>query len=217
MNNIMNKMSEQKHHKNPQFGHHLGIWYPFIWRLLGTNRFWSPSMWLPRESALAIDIYIGVWWLLEIVYLFCWKEIGLLGDFFTWLVTILSIFRLTDIMFVLLSIIVKGNYRREGDWPSVNRVILLVILNSIEVMFLFGVLYYLIGILFPEIASVSENINNLFDGLYFSFVTGTSLGYGVPHPTGWLSKFFSVAEATSVILIIITVFGYITGVKKNQK
>ena len=210
-------MSEQTHHKDPPFGHHLGIWYPLIWRLLGTNRFWSPSMWLPRESALAIDIYIGIWWLLEIVYLFCWKEISLLGNFFIWLVTILSIFRLTDIMFVLLSIIVKGNYRRKGDWPSVNRVILLVILNSVEVMFLFGVLYYLVGMLFPEIASVSESMNNLFDGLYFSFVTGTSLGYGIPHPVGWLSKLFSVVEATSVILIIITVFGYVTGVKKEQK
>ena len=210
-------MFSTKEKKEPAFGHHLGVWYPLIWRLLGTNRFWSPSMWLPRESALAIDIYIGLWWLIEIVYLFSWKEINLLGSFFIWLVTILSIFRLTDIMFVLLSIIVKGNYRREGDWPSVNRVIILVILNSIEVMFLFGVLYYLMGKLFPEIASVSENINNLFDGLYFSFVTGTSLGYGVPHPVGWLSKLFSISEATSVILIIITVFGYITAVKKERK
>src|SRR3989338_2417998 len=210
-------MPEQTHHKEPKFGHHLGIWYPLIWRLLGTNKFWSPSMWLQKDSALAIDIYIAVWWLFEIICIafcdFLFKQ----STVYIWLFTILTIFRLSDIMFVLLSILIKGNYRRQGDWPSVNRVILLVILNSLEIMILFAVLYYSLTFLSPEAGATLPKLENFFNSLYFSFVTGTSLGYGTPHPVGKFARFLSIVEASSIILVVISVIGYITNEKRKSQ
>lgn len=210
-------MTEETLQKPPPFGHHLGIWYPLVWRILAFNKYWSPSLWLPKNSALAIDLYLGCWWILEISSVllsskfFHWHGIG------TWIFVLIMLFRFADIMFVLSSILVKGFYKSHGDWPSVNRITLLVIFNALEIMLIFGFLFRAFGILMPEIASTSPELNSFFDSLYFSVVTGISLGYGVPHPTGWLSRLFSMLEASAVFIVVIAVIGYITGEKKDHK
>lgn len=209
-------MTQENHTGIPQFGHHLGIWYPLVWRILSTNKYWSPSMWFPKDSALAIDLYLGFWWLAELVIIilccsvFHWSGIGVLIS------AVLILFRITDLMFVLSSILVRGFYKKQGDWPSVNRITLLVVLNALEIMIMFGILFMTFSSLFPEIASTSPPLNSFFDALYFSFVTGTSLGYGIPNPEGWLSRLLSIIEASSIILVVIAVIGYIAGEKKRS-
>lgn len=210
-------MSEQTHHKEPQFGHHLGFWYPLAWRILATNKYWSPSMWLPKDSALAVDVYIGIWWLIEILCIVFSGCLLSLAKYFGLLLVLIPLFRLIDLMFVLLSILIKGNYRRQGDWPSVNRVILLVVFNALEIMVLFALIFYSLSVLTPSIASTNPELKTFFDALYFSFVTGTSLGYGIPHPIGWLSKLLAIFESSSIILVVIAVIGYITGEKKKPQ
>ena len=202
--------------KAPRFGHHLGLWYPLIWRILASNKYWSPSMWLPKDSALAIDIYIGIWWIIESLcifsgsFFFHWKGIGL------WVIVGIAFFRFFDIMFVLSSILVKGFYRKQQeDWPSLNRITLLVILNAFELMIIFALFFRAFGILTPNIASTSPTLNSYFDALYFSVVTGISLGYGIPHPTGWLSRLLSMIEASSIFIVVIAVISYITSGKRK--
>lgn len=208
-------MKENNTLDKPSFGNHYGIWYPLVWRILATNRFWSPSMWLPKDSALAIDIYVGSWWLLElfIIVLYCnvfhWQGIG------AWILIALVVFRLIDLMFVLLSILIKGSYNKEKEWASVNRITLLVILNALELMILYGILFRAFSVLTPTIAGTNPELDSFFSALYFSFVTGTSLGYGVPVPTGWLSRLFAIVEVSSIILIVIAVVGYIAGEKRR--
>jgi len=133
------------------------------------------------------------------------------------LLVLIPLFRLVDLMFVLLSILVKGNYRREGDWPSVNRVILLVIFNALEIMVLFALIFYALSVLTPNIASTNPELKTFFDALYFSFVTGTSLGYGIPNPVGWLARLLSISEASYIILVVIAVISSITSEKKEHK
>ena len=213
----MNKVSEEIHHKDPQFGHHLGLLYPLTWRILATHRYWSPSMWLPKDSALAIDIYIGIWWLIEILCIVFSGCLLSLAKYFGLLLVLIPLFRLVDLMFVLLSILVKGNYRRQGDWPSVNRVILLVIFNALEIMVLFALIFYALSVLTPNIASTNPELKTFFEALYFSFVTGTSLGYGIPHPVGWLARLLSISEASYIILVVIAVISSITSEKKKSQ
>jgi len=213
----MNKVSEEIHHKDPQFGHHLGLWYPLTWRILATHRYWSPSMWLPKDSALAIDIYIGIWWLIEILCIVFSGCLLSLAKYFGLLLVLIPLFRLVDLMFVLLSILVKGNYRRQGDWPSVNRVILLVIFNALEIMVLFALIFYALSVLTPNIASTNPELKTFFEALYFSFVTGTSLGYGIPNPVGWLARLLSIFEASYIILVVIAVISSITSEKKKSQ
>ncbi len=210
-------MTHEDLQSKPAFGHHLGIWYPLAWHILATNKYWSPSLWLPKNSALVIDIYLGVWWLLEIISVFVCSKlfhwVGIGTYFFVFLVG----FRFLDIMFVLSSILVKGFYKIQGDWISVNRITLLVIGNALEIMFIFAILFRALGVLLPSIAGTLPPLESFFDSLYFSVVTGISLGYGVPHPIGWLSRLLSMAEASSIFIVVIAVIGYITSEKKRVR
>ena len=208
-------MTREEPQLKPEFGYHLGIWYPLAWRLLATNKYWSPSLWLPKDSALVIDIYLGLWWLLEMISIVvcskCFHWMGLGTYVFVFLVS----FRFVDIMFVLSSILVKGFYKIRGDWKSVNRITLLVIGNALEIMIIFAILYRALGTLLPLVAGTKLALDSFFDSLYFSVVTGISLGYGIPHPVGWLSKLLAMLEASSVFIVVIAVIGYITSEKKR--
>ena len=84
-------------------------------------------------------------------------------------------------------------------------------------MFIFAILFRACGILFPGIAGTIPVLNSFFDALYFSVVTGTTLGYGIPHPVGYLSRILSMIEGTSIILLVIAVVGYITGGKRKPE
>ena len=114
-------------------------------------------MWFNCQSALFIDIYICAWWFAEILLT------GLCAGFthwqglFTWFCVALFVFRFIDMLFVLLSILLKGFYRRQGDWISGNRLVLLILANSIEIIFIFAVLYRAFALLVPN---VGNNLNS---------------------------------------------------------
>ena len=84
-------------------------------------------------------------------------------------------------------------------------------------MIIFAFYYRSLGILLPEIAATSPKLSSFFDALYFSVVTGISLGYGVPHPIGWLSRLLSMMEATSIFIVVIAVISYITSGKRKPE
>ncbi len=198
--------------KTPRLGQRLGFLYPIAHKLLETHRFWSPSRWLPH-SAFATDCYIVTFWIIEsiIIYLF-----STCNNFtILWIAISITIFRFLDLMFVLSSILVKGFYKRQ-DWASAHRVTLLVTCNAIELMILFAILYFGFNILTPDIAHTHPPIYNFFDALYFSVITGTSIGYGIPHPIGWLSKVLSMLEGSSIVLVVIAVIGYIANEKSKE-
>lgn len=209
-------MSNKKY-RAPKFGHHLGFIYPLIWRILASNKHWSPPMWLKDDSALTIDIYVFIWWVIELLSITASSFIFNWHGSFMYFILILLIFRFIDLLFVLSSILIRGTYRRIGDWPSYNRVTLLVILNALEIMVLFAIFYYSFSILFPSAASFNPGLNSFFDSLYFSFTTGTTIGYGVPYPTGWISKLLSMMEGSSVLLLVITVISYISNSRRKPE
>ena len=196
----------------PHFSNELGFLYPLAWRILSSNRIWSPAMWLSRRSGLAIDIYICVWWALEAA-LAC--VCGLLSwhGGVVWLCVALLLFRLLDIGFVLFSILLKGFYRRKGDWLSGNRLVLLVLANALEIMFVYAVLYRALGVVASGAAAIMPQLGSLFDSFYFSVVTATTLGYGTPHPTAWLSRTLSIVETLTMVLIVVTLVAYIASAR----
>ncbi len=202
---------------SPQFCNELGFLYPLALRILSSNRFWSPSMWVPKKSGMAIDIYLCAWWLLELlIAIVCGLGLSWRG-YVVWVCVCLLLFRLVDMSFVLLSILVKGFYRRSGEWLSANRVLLLVLANTLEFMFVFAVLYRALGVIAPSAATMEPALRSLPESFYFSVVTATTLGYGNPHPVGWLSRTLSIIETLTVFLVIIALLGNVAGARRAPK
>ena len=197
---------------DPQFGNRLGFLFPLTYKILGSHKHWSPSMWLPH-NAIATDIYISCWWLLELISILLLNPrfetivIGIIVSF--------ASFRYIDLMFVLSSILVKGFYKKQ-DLVSAHRITLLVVFNAIEIMVLFAILYRGFSILTPEIAITEPPISSFFDAMYLSVITGTSIGYGIPTPVGWLSKLLTMLEGSSIVLVVIAVIGYISNEKSKE-
>jgi len=76
-----------------------------------------------------------------------------------------------------------------------------VVIFSLLTIFSFAFLYFFFGITdgstsigFSLAYSRLENLNNLFNSLYFSVVTFTTLGYGDLAPAGW-TRVFAAVEA----------------------
>jgi len=63
--------------------------------------------------------------------------------------------------------------------------------------------------LFPISASLSQPISGSIDALYYSVVTGTTLGFGDIHPKGPLSKAMAIVEVLSIFLVFVIVIGTI--------
>lgn len=81
-----------------------------------------------------------------------------------------------------------------------------ILLIWVGVIVFFGLIYYLIS---SDIAflkhSDTKGAVNLFDSIYFSFITGTSTGFGDIHPEG-LSKFIALVE----VIVGLTLFAMVT-------
>ena len=200
--------------KKPEFGVEKGIWYPLIWRILDTHKYWSISNWLPKGSALAIDIYIGIWWILELVFIFFGFRVFNWTGTGAFILFLFPLYRFFDLSFVLVSILIKRKLKLEETWKSANRIVFLVIMNALEIILIFAFFYYIFGINFPEAACISPKLKNMFDALYFSVVTGSTLGYGTPAPVGWLSKLLAMIETLTFVLIVIALISFAVGVRR---
>lgn len=206
-------MSNNNDKNLPQYGEH-GIIYPSVWRFLSLNKWFSPSMWLPKGSAIAIDIYLMIWWVIEIFgtmithYYSGWRHN------LSWILYSLLIFRIIDISFVVISLLIKGSYRPKSSnqyasvWISSNRVVLHTIFNALEIMFIFGVLFFGFSALMPKFVAFEPALHNLFESLYLSVMTATTLGYVSSYPTSWLSRLLIMFESSFILLVLVMLITY---------
>lgn len=94
-----------------------------------------------------------------------------------------------------------------------------IFLFWIVMIVFFGIIYFLLS-LTPANALVyggqpiTGNIAGLFDSVYFSFITATTLGYGDIAPRGLL-KFFSIVEAVFGLLIFGVVISKLMSSKQD--
>lgn len=79
---------------------------------------------------------------------------------------------------------------------SYRRNILMLFLNYLEIAFSFAVIYASLGLL----GSQAETV---FDYIYFSVVTSTTIGYGDLYPVGNLGKLLICIQAVMVVAFIV--------------
>jgi Ion channel len=184
----------------------LGFLFPIVRRILLLDNWWPPSKYVgkPRRS---LDCYILLWWIFELA---C-TALLIISSSFEWLLIIavpLLTFRLFDICLVLLATLITSHQRSITEWASTNRTVFLVCMNAIEVFIIFAVYHYDLAVLFEV---NDTKIVSFGDALYFSVVTGTTLGYGDISPLSAVSKLLASIQPLVLLFIVISVLAYARG------
>ena len=127
----------------------------------------------------------------------------------------LATYRIADSFCYRLCVLFVDRYKSGWGLRSVNRAIILAIINYIELILGFAVIYVWSG-------SVSATgscrvLSGSIEALYFSCVTATTVGYGDYIPNGHLGQGLVVAEILMAVLLLALVLGaLLTGVRDIQ-
>jgi hypothetical protein len=202
----LTKVNQKNPRWNPKFGSDHGYTYPAIWHILNGIRSITPSKWLPTSNAT--DLYILFWWVIEATYLIA------LTDWLNWRAWVLCaifLYRITDIFLTQMTLLIGPK-----EWASSQRLVLLLLLNAIELMIIYGALYWIFNNTLPILGAFSQKLNGFFECFYFSVVTATTLGYGSPHPIGTIARLVSMVESMHLLLIIVTLISYVRSSNSNQ-
>lgn len=84
-----------------------------------------------------------------------------------------------------------------------NRSLILLFFNFIEVIGSFGVVYAAGDYL-------NKPVDNWADALYFSFITGATIGYGDYHPVNEAGKLLVITQIISTLSFLILFFNFFT-------
>lgn len=110
-----------------------------------------------------------------------------------------------------LCIIFVDRYGQNWGLRSLNRSLILLMINYSELVIGFAALFLNTGSIWN---SQGDSITLKSDALYFSVVTITTLGYGDYHPSDTLGRWLCSAETIMGFVLIILVIGtFLSGVK----
>lgn len=85
-----------------------------------------------------------------------------------------------------------------------------VIATYVTIAILYGGMYFLLGIQEQHIKpNFQRSFEGLFDAIYFSFVTITTLGYGDFEPTSFATKGLVISQLIVGIIIIAVGINYV--------
>ena len=117
----------------------------------------------------------------------------------SWLYIINMYLLLETYLYIFYKIFVpEHNHQRTH-----KRSLLLLFLNFFEVIGSFGVIYAAGNFL-------NQPVSNWIDALYFSFVTGATVGYGELHPVTSTGKQLVILQIISTLAFLILFFNFFT-------
>jgi voltage-gated potassium channel Kch len=192
-----------------------GCLYPLAWNIIRTREWWSPAeIFCPEKDSNCVDRIVVYFWALE-VYI-----AGIVSSrtHFTVLLLIplsFLIFRLLDILFTLLSMLIQQGHGYT-KWRSYRRAIILVMANVLEIIFIFAIWYRTVGTYCLDGGKKIEYFSSFCNAFYFSVVTATTLGYGDMCPADSLSKALPIVETLMVFLIAVVLISFIAGTLTKQ-
>jgi hypothetical protein len=158
-----------------------------------------------KLSSTWTDVYILVVFVLDVVAAGLTEWIPK-GNCFLDIVLFFVIWR---ILFELGSITLFefcfGSYRHVNT--PLQRVVILKLINLLEMIVLFGICYYLPGRY--DCSWMDKSFGSVFDAIYFSTVTGLTLGYGDYVPTHWVLKAVVIIEILFFVVIALSLLAII--------
>lgn len=146
-----------------------------------------------RHSSIYRDISIDIFVVIKIIYSIIVVKYGLITNPIFAGVLIWFFF---ETLLYIPTLIFASDYLTRPR--SYKRSMLLFFLNYIQITIDFGCFYSLKGLL-------NKPFTSWFESIYFSFVTGSTTGYGDFYPVTRLGNFLVTAE-TIVFLVFIVLF-----------
>ncbi len=127
---------------------------------------------------------------------------------------LLVCYRLVDGLNYRLCIIFVDRYKEDWGLRSLNRSLILLFINYLEIIVGFATLYLLTGSVGYK---VGVPLLSRSDALYFSVITITTLGYGDIKPILEIGKWLSLTETIMGFILVVLVVGtFLTGVQDIQ-
>lgn len=128
-----------------------------------------------------------------------------------WLCVAIVTYCLIDGLNYRLCIIFVDRYAKDWGLRSLNRSLILLFLNYMELIVGFAALYLLTGSIGYSKAQI---LSSHAEALYFSVVTITTLGYGDLKPILSIGRWLTIFETLMGVILIVLVIGtFLTGVK----
>ncbi len=84
-------------------------------------------------------------------------------------------------------------------------------------MLLFAVLFLASSHLWPIEGQVTPALAGLFDALFLSVVTGTTLGYGSPLPVGTIARGIAMVECAFIPMVVLVLLAYVRGSGRSAR
>ncbi len=128
-----------------------------------------------------------------------------------WVPWVASLYRLSDFVGITLHSLVRPKSpRRKPMWASRTRTFLFGFVNLFELFLIFAFLY----VRFPGTQFSRGGVKTAltwFDALYFSVVTGITLGYGDISPSSPTAKILCMVQPILVVVVLLPMISYATG------
>lgn len=167
-----------------------------------------------RRRAEAVEWYILAWLILDGIVFVAVGPGAVRERWLARAVTALVILRLVDILQAAVNVTIFDPMDRppgEHQTASVGRALVLGLVNYLEIMVLFAIVYaaYLTRL---------RNAGSWSDAIYFSVVTQATLGYGDLLPTGHLRWFASAQGFLGIgfpILVIGRFIAALPGIREG--
>ena len=153
------------------------------------------------------ECYVLLWFCLVSSLLICWPT--------TFVAAILASYRLADSFCYRLCKLFVDRYHSSWGLRSVNRAIILAVINYVELVLGFAIIYAWSGSI--STGNPSRVLSESLEALYFSCVTATTVGYGDYAPNGSVGQGIVVVEILMAIFLLALVLGaLLTGVRDIQ-
>jgi hypothetical protein len=115
----------------------------------------------------------------------------------------LAAYRIVDSFVYRLCIIFVDRYKPSWGLRSVNRAIILALINYLELTIGFAIIYAWSG----AISSHTHTLTGALEALYFSCITVTTLGYGDFSPSNSFGQLLVIIETMMGIVLLVLVIG----------
>lgn len=156
------------------------------------------------SGSVISELYVVVWFVLVL-------SLWILHDWVTvWVAIALVAYRLVDGLNYRLCIVFVDRYKQGWGLRSLNRSLILLFINYLEIVFGFAVLY--LGT--ASIGNRGIPVAGRLNALYFSVVTVTTLGYGDMTPLDATGRILTATETIVGFVLVVLVMGsFLTGVR----